>query len=118
MILLTVLLLFVALLIATLYFFVFANEVPEVARERLGEPAQEPDDLGQWKQDQDSPAALAAAAEGLVREERVVRSTAGGWGSGRLVLQVRFRSLANGAIVRVEAERPLRRRVQKPSSSS
>ncbi len=104
------LLLAVALVIAVLYFFVFFSEVPEVARERLGELEALPHHLGTWQVDESSPAARDAQVSGLIREERLCQDSGGGIGRVRLLRQVRYRSADSGQIVRVEPDVVVRRR--------
>jgi hypothetical protein len=107
---LTIFLVLVAGVGAAVYYFVFLSEAPEVARERFGELEAPPADLGEWHRDADSPAAAAAAAAGLDREERLFEDTLGGFGAGRLVRQARLRDRATGEIVRVEPDVVVRRR--------
>jgi hypothetical protein len=104
------LLLLVAAVIAVLYFFVFFNEVPEVARERLGELEALPEAVGQWQVDESSEAARAARTAGLIREQRLCHDPRGGFGGGRLLRQVRYRSAQSGEVVRVEPDQVVKRR--------
>jgi len=104
------LLLFVALVIALLYFFVFFSEVPEVARERFGELEDLPDELGKWQVEESSEEARAARAAGLIREQRLCRDPRGGFGEGRLLRQVRYRSTTSGQVVQVEPDEVVKRR--------
>jgi hypothetical protein len=104
------LLIAVALILAVLYFFVFFSEVPDVARERFGELETLPGELGKWGTDEMSSEARAARAEGLAREVRVCRDTAGGFGANRLLRQVRYRSIESGEIVRVDPDEVVKRR--------
>ena len=85
--------------------FIF-NLVPGVQAERLGVLEPLPTDVGTWKVDTESEAARRAGAEGLVREVRHYYYEA----SSKLVLQVRYKSQADGAIVRVDPEAPVKRK--------
>jgi GNAT superfamily N-acetyltransferase len=80
--------------------------VPGAVEERLGELEGLPQNLGEWVVDESSPEAQGAAARGLTRERRTWRDPGKGWfGSDRLVLQVRYRDRATGAIQSAEPDR-------------
>jgi hypothetical protein len=93
------------------YLLLIFREVPGAVEERLGELEGLPPNLGEWAVDESSPEAQSAAARGLVREHRTWRDPGKGWfGSDRLVLQVRYRDRATGAIQSAEPDRALQRR--------
>jgi hypothetical protein len=85
--------------------FIFQN-VPGVKEERLGRLEPLPADVNTWKDDVASEPARRAAAEGLKREVRLFYDE----GRNRLFEQTRYRSLVNAEIVRVDADRPVKRR--------
>jgi len=85
--------------------FIFQN-VPGVKEERIGRLEPLPVDIGTWKEDVDSEPGRAAAAEGLKREVRLFHDE----GRARLYQQARYRPLEGGAIVRVDPDRPVKRR--------
>ncbi|MBN2191881.1 MAG: hypothetical protein JW751_03625 [Polyangiaceae bacterium] len=73
-------------------------------REGTDEGAGLPTEVGAWHADTTSPAALAAAAEGLEREERLFHDRRSGFGPGRLVRQVRYRARETGQVLRVDPD--------------
>lgn len=85
--------------------FIF-NLVPGVQDERLGVLEPLPPDVGQWHADSESAEGRAATGQGLVREVRHYFYENG----GKLVLQVRYKQGDTGEIVRVEPERPVKRK--------
>ena len=89
-----------------IYLLFIMNLVPGAKEERLGVLEALPPEVGKWKEDAESDAGKRAASEGLVREERHFFYET----SGRLVLQVRFRSRETGEIVRTEPETAVKRR--------
>ena len=106
-----VLMIGIALLGGAIYLFVAMATVPGVKEERLGQLEDLPQDIGKWRVDDDSEAAQAARAEGLIREFRHFYHEPRGFGSaGRLVLQVRYRYAKNRKIARIEPEQDVERR--------
>jgi primosomal protein N'' len=99
-------LLFVGVAGIGIYLLFMFNLVPGMAEERLGVLEALPEETGSWKIDSESPAAQAAAREGLVREVRHYFYEA----RGRLVLQARYRRRDTNEIVRVEPEVAVKRR--------
>lgn len=85
--------------------FIF-NLVPGVQDERLGVLEPLPPDVGQWHADTESAEGRQAAAQGLVREVRHYFYEHG----KKLVLQVRYKQKDTGEIVRVDPERPVKRK--------
>ena len=85
--------------------FIF-NLVPGVQEERLGVLEPLPADVGRWHAVEESDAGRAAARDGLVREERHYFYEA----RGKLVLQARYKQQSTGEIVRVEPDRPVKRK--------
>lgn len=101
---------FVALVV---YGVIVFQEAPELAAERLGELEPLPEDLGRWVTDETSPAAQAAAKDGLRREVRHLHEEGGLMSSNVFITQIRYKD-ESGAIVRVEPEqRTTRKRVLK-----
>ena len=93
------------------YFFFAMSSVPGAKEERFGKLEALPDDLGKWKVDADSSAGREAHSEGLIREVRYFYHEPQGFaGSGRLVLQVRYRDASTKKIARIEPERTVERR--------
>jgi hypothetical protein len=85
--------------------------VPGAAEDRLGVLEELPPDIGVWKTDDSSPAGMAAAAQGLSRQVRILHQpTAGLLGAERLVRQVRCRDRTTNEIVHVEPDEVLKRR--------
>jgi hypothetical protein len=110
-----VLLAVVGLAAVVVYVLVIFREVPGAVAERWGELEQLPENLGQWTRDESSNEARSAAERGLDREVRTWRDPGAGWfGRDRLVLQVRYKSRANGEIESVEPDVPIARRRVKP----
>jgi hypothetical protein len=105
-----VLLLFFGAVGIALCVFVRLSEPPEVQRTWFGKVDELPADFGEWHADTTSPEALAAAVEGLEREERLFCDTRGGLGAGRLVRQVRYRARETGEILRADPDAVVRRR--------
>jgi hypothetical protein len=99
-----VFLLVIAALAIAVYLLLVFNNVPGAVEERLGTLEPLPEDIGVWRADAESSAGRAAHAEGLVREVRTFLD------DGKLVRQVRYKSLANGDIVRVEKDERIKRR--------
>jgi hypothetical protein len=95
-----------------IYLLVVQREVPGIVEQRFGVLEALPSDVGKWKADDDSEAGKAAAARGLLREERLFHNpNAGGFfGGGKLVRQVRYRNRATNEIVKVEPDEPVRRK--------
>jgi hypothetical protein len=99
-----VFLILVALAGVTVYLVFILREVPGVAEQRFGRLVMPPD-LGKWKPDEQSAEAERAKGEGLRREVRLLwEADAGFLRRGRLVRQVRYRSLETKAIERVEPD--------------
>jgi hypothetical protein len=99
-------LLIVGLLSLGLYVLFVLNLVPGAKEERLGVLEPLPSDTGTWKAETESEEARAAEQEGLVREVRHYFYEA----DGRLVLQVRYKQRDTAEVVRVDAERSVKRR--------
>ncbi len=97
-----VLILFIVAVGGALCFFVFLTEAP--AKAEFGDLEELPTDLGEWHPDTTSPEALAAAVEGLDREERLFHDTRSGFGAGRFVRQVRYRGREGGEILRTDPD--------------
>ena len=96
--------------VAVYLVFIF-KLVPGAAEERLGVLEPLPDDIGQWHVDEASEAGKAALASGRKREERLFFEEGKGlFAQGRLVRQVRHRSLHTGEIVDVEPDEVIKRK--------
>jgi len=96
------------------YLLVVFREVPGAVEERLGKLDALPQDLGRWRNDDDSEQGRAAKQNGEQREVRLWHQHSGGWfSSDRLYEQVRYRSLSSNEIVRSEPDRVLKRRRRK-----
>jgi hypothetical protein len=92
------------------YLVFILREVPGAAEERLGRLVL-PDDVGTWKLDQDSDAAVSAMSEGLEREVRLLWDPDAGFlRRGKLVRQVRYRRQETRAIERVEPDQVVKLR--------
>src|SRR5262245_35837995 len=101
----------IAIAALAVYLLVVFREVPGAVAERFGELEGLPANLGEWTVDDSSPEALSAKQRGLQREQRTWRDPGAGWfGRDRLLLQVRYRDRATGAIQSAEPDRELRRR--------
>lgn len=96
----------IALIGGLIYLFFIVNTVPGAKAERLGTLEELPENVGKWRVDEDSEAALAAKSEGLVREARYFYHE----DCQRLALQVRYRDERTGKIARVEPEVSVPRR--------
>ena len=105
----------VALGALAVYLLVVFREVPGAVEERLGELEGLPTNLGEWQVDDSSEEARAAAERGQLRERRTWRQPGAGWlGQDRLILQVRYKNRASGAVEHAEPDRPVpRRRVKR-----
>ena len=85
--------------------------VPGAAEERLGVLEPLPDDIGQWRADEDSALGKAALERNRRREERLFFEEGKGLlAQGRLVRQVRYRNLSNNSIEEVEPDQPVKRK--------
>lgn len=90
------------------YLVFFMREVPGAAEERFGR-VELPPDIGKWKTDADSPEAKRAEQQGLRREERLLwDADAGFLRRGRLLKQVRYRSIETNAIEGVEPDQVIK----------
>jgi hypothetical protein len=89
-----------------IYLIVFLGNVPGAAEERLGVLEPLPPDLGQWKEESDTREASVAREQGLKREVRTFFDEA----HGRLLRQVRYRSIESNEIVRADPDQVLKRR--------
>ena len=106
-----VFLLIVAAAGVAIYLLFILREVPGAAEERLGMLEALPPDIGQWKKDQDSAEGKAALDRGELREVRFFYDRgSGGFGSGKLLKQVRYRSVASNDILRAEPDQQIKRR--------
>jgi hypothetical protein len=96
------------------YLMFFLAHVPGAKEERFGELEALPEGLGRWKTIDDGPDAEAATKEGLRREERLMlQDPSGMFDKGRLLKQVRFRSLETNEIVRILPEQAIERKRKK-----
>jgi len=94
-----------------IYLLFILREVPGAAEERLGQLEPLPPDVGQWKKDEDSPEGIAAHDRGELREVRLFYDSAGGgFGGGKLLKQVRYRSAATSEILRAEPDQQVKRK--------
>ena len=100
------LLLFLAAIGSVIYFFFFMQSVPGAVEDRFGKLEPLPQDLGVWKEDTDSPAAIAAQKEGLKREQRFFFEES----RQRLLKQGRYRSLGTNEVVKVDRDEVVKRR--------
>jgi hypothetical protein len=106
-----VFLLIVATAGVAIYLLFILREVPGAAEERLGALEALPPDVGQWKEDPDSPEGKAAIDRGELREVRSFYASSGGsFGGGKLLKQVRYRSAETNEIVRAEPDRRVKRK--------
>jgi hypothetical protein len=104
-------LLLVAALGVGVYLLFIFKLVPGAAEERLGVLEPLPDDIGQWRVDEDSELGKAARARNRKREERLFFEEGTGLlAQGRLLRQVRYRNLTSNAIEEVEPDQPVKRR--------
>jgi len=92
------------------YLFLVFREVPGAIEERLGEYEALPQDLGEWRRDDDSPEAAQAARDGLFREVRILVTPGGTFSGSKLIRQARYRDLESKQITRVEPDQDLKRR--------
>jgi hypothetical protein len=99
-----VFLIVIAALAIAVYLLLVFNNVPGAVEERLGTLEPLPEDIGVWHADAESDAGRTAHGAGLVREVRTFLD------DGKLVRQVRYKSLASGDIVRVEKDERIKRR--------
>ena len=101
-----VLMVVIALIGVVVYLFFVMNAVPGAKAERFGALEALPADVGKWRVDEASDAALAAKEEGLLREVRHFYHE----DQGRLALQVRYRDRVTKKIARIEPEVTVPRR--------
>ena len=101
----------VSILGVGIYLVFIFKLVPGAAEERLGVLEPLPDDINQWRIDEDSELGKAAHARQRKREERLYFEEGKGvMAQGRLVRQVRYRNLASNAIEEVEPDQPVKRK--------
>ena len=106
-----VFLLIVAALGVLVYLVFIFKLVPGAAEERLGVLEPLPEDIAQWRVDEESEQGKAALAKGRKREERLFFEEGKGLlAQGRLVRQVRYRNLSDNAIEEVEPDQPVKRK--------
>ena len=109
-------LLLVAAVGAAIYWLAYFQNVPGAAEERFGKLEPLPPDLGKWRFDDDSDAGREAEAHGLRREVRYLYHPGSGlFRGGRLVRQVRYRSITTNKIERIDPEETIKRRRVKVS---
>jgi hypothetical protein len=101
----------VSILGVGIYLVFIFKLVPGAAEERLGVLEPLPDDINQWRIDEDSELGKAALARERRREERLYFEEGKGlMAQGRLVRQVRYRNLTSNAIEEVEPDHPIKRK--------
>jgi hypothetical protein len=104
-------LLLVAALGVTVYLLFIFKLVPGAAEERLGVLEPLPEDIGQWRVDEDSELGKAALSRNRKREERLFFEEGTGlMAQGRLLRQVRYRNSSSNVIEEVEPDQPVKRR--------
>ncbi len=104
-------LLLVAALGVGVYLVFIFKLVPGAAEERLGVLEPLPGDLGQWRVDDASESGRAALERQQKREERLFFEEGKGlFAQGRLVRQVRYRSLITDGIEAVEPDQLVKRK--------
>ncbi len=89
---------------ALAYMGLFLSHVPGAKDERLGALPDLPDKLGKWVE-QEKP-----SEDGLLCEKRHLLIDEGGFGGGKLLLQVRYRNPQTREIMRIEKEQTIKRR--------
>lgn len=94
---------------AVIYLFA-AGLFPGLKEERFGVLEPLPEDLGRWRDDVESEAGRAAAAQGQRREVRLLFEEGGLFGAGKLLRQARLRDAASGEILRVLPDEIVKRR--------
>ena len=110
-----VFLLIVAALGVTVYLVFIFKLVPGAAEERLGVIEPLPEDIGQWRLDEDSEPGRAALARGQKREQRLFFEEGKGlFAQGRLVRQARYRNSISNVIEAVEPDQPVKRKRVRP----
>jgi hypothetical protein len=106
-----VLMLLIAAAAGLVYFFFAMSSVPGAREERFGKLEALPEDVGKWRVDADSRSGREAQSKGTIREVRYFYHEPQGFaGSGRLVLQVRYRDASTKKIALIEPERTVERR--------
>lgn len=89
---------------ALAYMGLFLSHVPGAKDERFGALPDLPEVMGKWVEDE------ARNAEGLICERRHLLTEGGAFGSGKLLLQVRYRDAETREIVRIDDEQIIKRR--------
>lgn len=103
----------IAALGTAFYLLIMYGSIPGAVSERFGE-LEVPDQLDRWVTEEGTEAAMAAQAEGLRREVRVLLAPKRGlFGSDKLVHQSRYRDLETNEIARVDPDRVVPRRRRK-----
>jgi hypothetical protein len=103
----------IGLIAVALYWVLFTREVPGFREQRFGTLEELPDDLGKWRDDDDSDEAKAAHGKGLKRQERYLFDS----DKNKLVYQVRFRDRESNEIVGIEPDVVVKRRRVKAKSA-
>lgn len=106
MVILIVFLFVLALIGGLFYLLVVQREVPGLVEQRFGVLEALPEDVNQWKVDDETEEGKQATAQGLKREVRLFHDTHG----GKLLEQVRYRNRATNEVVRVEPDRAVKRK--------
>lgn len=90
-----------------LYLLVILREVPGALEERFGKYEGLPEDVNQWRTDQESAEGKTARGLGLQREVRLFFAESK---PDRLLRQVRYRNVATLEIERVEPDMTIKRK--------
>ncbi len=88
------------------YLLVVQREVPGLVEQRFGVLEALPEDINEWRIDDESEDGKAATAQGLKREVRLFHDAH----AGKLLRQVRYRNRATNAVVRVEPDEVVKRK--------
>ncbi len=106
MVFLVAFLVVIAIIGGLVYVLVIYREVPGAVEQRFGVLEALPEDIGQWKVDEDTEEGKAAVSQGLKRETRLFHDVR----ANKLLRQTRYRNRATNEVLRVDPDETVKRK--------